>query len=122
MKKQTKIWPQFIWAAFIAAGVAAHGLDARADDAFTKLGRGAGNFVFGWGEILRQTELACEEKGQSLCVFEGILRGTGRTLLRMGAGLYEVVTFPFAGSRNYGPIIEPENVFAEVGNPTGAGR
>lgn len=90
------------------------------EDAFSKLGRGTSNVIFGWGELPRQTELACKEKAQSLCVFEGIARGTYWTLLRMGAGLYEIVTFPFGGERHYGPILEPENVFSEIGDPSRA--
>lgn len=120
MRKQKKIWLPLLWIIAMGVGIAGRGPEVLADDAFSKLGRGASNTVLGWGEFLRQTELACKEKGRTLCVFTGLARGAWWSFVRTSAGLYEILTFPFEGPQNYAPILEPENVFAEVGNSSGA--
>ena len=43
-------------------------------------------------------------------LFSGTFIGIGRTVIRTGAGVYDVVTFPFP-IQDYDPILEPEYVF-----------
>jgi putative exosortase-associated protein (TIGR04073 family) len=45
----------------------------------------------------------------------GLGKGLGHTLLRMGTGVYEVVTFPFPLPEGYRPIVEPEFVWETRG-------
>ena len=42
-----------------------------------------------------------------------LAKGIGMTIVRTGAGIYEVVTFPFPIPEDYGPVLEPEFVFSE---------
>ena len=39
------------------------------------------------------------------------MKGIGMTLVRTGAGIFEVATFPFPVPEAYKPVIEPEYVF-----------
>jgi putative exosortase-associated protein (TIGR04073 family) len=45
-------------------------------------------------------------------------RGIGYTLLRVGAGIYDVATFPFPGSTDYKPIMKPETIADRVADTT----
>ncbi len=82
-------------------------------DAWGKLGRGLGNAVFGWVEVLNQPQLMVKA-GQRWPVAlgggvpKGIFFGLARTLV----GLYEVLTFPAPIPDDFKPIIEPEFVIS----------
>ncbi len=82
-----------------------------AQDPFTKLGRGVANTLTGWVELpknIYNTSVADNAfAGWTL----GLARGAGMTLVRTGAGLYEIVTFPFPLPQDYKPVLEPEYVF-----------
>lgn len=87
-----------------------------ADNALTKLGRGAVNIVTGVGEIPkamdRHTQKEIEQgtyRGTALIngIVFGAFTGTGKALVRMGAGAYDVVTFAAPWPNDYGPIYEP---------------
>jgi hypothetical protein len=49
--------------------------------------------------------------------FTGVFTGTGKGIykgaMRLGVGVYEVVTFPLDVPANYQPIIYPETVFED---------
>ena len=89
---------------------------ARADDAFTKLGRGLTNLITGWGEIPRQLDKSWEEKGFTEGTLIGVAKGLAWALVRTVTGAVETITFPIAGTPNYGPILEPEFVFSDIGD------
>lgn len=61
-----------------------------------KLGRGLSNIAFAGTELVYQPTLINEREGNSTAFFYGGTRGFGRFIYRMGIGLYEVATHPFA--------------------------
>lgn len=60
-----------------------------------KLGRGIGNIAFGATEILDSMASVNYSEGNNAAFSYGLVRGVGRTLARLGYGIYEVVLFPF---------------------------
>ncbi len=79
--------------------------------AASKLARGLTNVSTCWGEYFTQLP-AAENKSPDYLTgfFYDIFRGTAYTIRRAAVGLYDVVSFPFPGRTNYGPVIEPETV------------
>ena len=72
-----------------------------------KLGRGVCN-LFGSGtEILRGLDDAQREYGtHGFCI--GFTRGIGKTFVRAGAGIIDIITFPIARSRREEYFLKPE--------------
>ena len=87
--------------------------------ALDKFGRGVTNIATGPGELLNQVPPAMEKSPDYLTGFiVGLGRGVGYTLLRVGAGLYDVATFPFPGKTDYKPIMKPETIADKVADTT----
>lgn len=82
-----------------------------AQDAFTKLGRGIANTLTGWVELPKNIYNTSVEDNPLAGVTLGLAKGAGMTLVRTGAGIYEIATFPFPLPEAYKPILEPEYVF-----------
>ena len=82
-----------------------------ASDPFTKLGRGVANTLTGWVELPKNIYNTSVEDNAFTGMTLGLAKGAGMTLVRTGAGIYEVVTFPFPLPEDYKPILEPEYVF-----------
>ena len=82
-----------------------------AQDAFTKLGRGVANTLTGWVELPKNIYNTSVEDNAFAGMTLGLAKGAGMTLVRTGAGIYEIATFPFPLPENYKPILEPEYVF-----------
>src|SRR3989338_34566 len=82
-----------------------------AQDPFTKLGRGVANALTGWVELPKNIYKTSVEDNALAGVTLGLARGAGLTIVRTGAGIYEIATFPFPLPENYKPILEPEYVF-----------
>lgn len=82
-----------------------------ANDAFTKLGRGVANTLTGWVELPKNIYNVSVEENALAGVTLGLAKGAGMTIVRTGAGLYEIATFPFPLPQDYKPILEPEYVF-----------
>lgn len=59
-----------------------------------KLSRGLANLIYGWTEIPSEWERAVTTDGASYSLY-GFLWGGHKTAIRVGWGLYEVVTAPF---------------------------
>lgn len=85
----------FVCAMFLAAPM------AMADDAVHKLGRGAVNVVTSWIEIPKQLHLGAQSDNPITGVVSGLGKGVSLTVLRIGVGLYEAVTFPISYPRGY---------------------
>ena len=60
-----------------------------------KLGRGLANVVFGVAELPVQIARVNEREGNSAALSYGVVRGVGRTCMRIQAGLGELFSFPF---------------------------
>ena len=82
-----------------------------AQDAFTKLGRGVANTLTGWVELPKNVYNTSVEENAFTGMTLGLAKGAGMTLVRMGAGIFEVATFPFPVPEDYKPVLEPEYVF-----------
>jgi putative exosortase-associated protein (TIGR04073 family) len=72
-----------------------------------KLGRGLSNTVFGIAELPVQIARVNEREGNAAALGYGVVRGVGRSAMRIGAGLWEMFSFPFPVNRagNYYPIL-----------------
>ena len=82
-----------------------------ANDPFTKLGRGLANTLTGWVEIPKNIYTTTVEENALSGMTLGLAKGAGMTIVRTGAGIYEIATFPFPLPENYKAILEPEYVF-----------
>ena len=82
-----------------------------------KLNRGLVNIITSPIEIAKQVDLSWKEgaktdKNAGASVFSGFFKGLGFTVMRMGSGIWDVVSFPFKtpGKTNYEPMMKPEFV------------
>lgn len=72
-----------------------------------KLGRGISNLLFGWSELPATIHQVNAEEGNSAAFGYGVVRGVGRSTLRMQAGIFEILTWPFPVVRGtYFPVLE----------------
>jgi putative exosortase-associated protein (TIGR04073 family) len=98
-----------------AGGVSAEEAIPGTHTAGDKLGRGLANVFLSFLEIPRNIHNTTQESS----VLQGWTVGTGKGLgymaMRIGVGLYEIVTFPFPLPKDYAPVIEPEYVWQEPG-------
>jgi putative exosortase-associated protein (TIGR04073 family) len=65
----------------------------------SKLGRGLSNILFGIGELPDTMIKINERQGNAAAFSTGIVKGTGRSIVRIGAGIYDFLTFPFPTHR-----------------------
>ena len=83
--------------------------------ALTKFSRGLTNIATSPGEFVTQIPKAMDQSPDYVTgSIMAVGRGVGYTLLRLGAGIYDVATFPFPGATNYDPIMKPETVADKV--------
>ena len=82
-----------------------------AQDPAKKLGRGVANILTGWLEIPKNIYNTSIETNPMVGITVGTAKGIGMGIVRTGAGVYEVITFPFPLPEDYVPILEPEFVF-----------
>ena len=59
-----------------------------------KLGRGLSNMLYGWAEIPVAICKVNTAEGNAAAASYGVVRGTGRALVRFGAGFYEALLWP----------------------------
>lgn len=82
-----------------------------AQEPFTKLGRGVANTLTGWVELPKNIYSTSVETNAFSGITVGLAKGAGMAVVRTGAGIYEIATFPFPIPENYKPVLEPEYVF-----------
>ena len=77
-----------------------------------KLWRGVVNTASGLGELIRQPILCTQEEGAAGLPV-GLFNGVFMSVVRTGAGLLEVATFPWIldESKGYGSLLNPEYVW-----------
>lgn len=79
-----------------------------------KLGRGLVNVVTGWIELPKNIyDTSVETNNPFMGITYGLVKGVGMTVVRTGAGVYDVATFLFPLPEDYEPLLEPEFVFEE---------
>ena len=65
----------------------------------SKLGRSLNNILFGFLEVPDTMMKINAREGNAAAVTTGFVKGTGRSIVRLGAGVYEFFTFPFPTNR-----------------------
>lgn len=81
-----------------------------------KLGRGLSNLVFGIAELPVTIAKVNEREGNSAAAGYGVVRGLGRSGMRMGSGLFEFLTFPFPTKhRTYYPLLQSDIPYIHAG-------
>lgn len=74
-----------------------------------KLGRGLSNLLFGWSELPTTIAKVNQDEGNSAAAGYGVVRGVGRSVLRMQAGVFEILTWPIPAVRGtYFPVLESD--------------
>jgi len=74
-----------------------------------KLGRGLSNLVFGIAELPVTIAQVNAREGNSAAAGYGVVRGLGRSGMRMGSGLFEFLTFPFPTKHHtYYPLLRSD--------------
>lgn len=93
--------------------------EMNSNKALTKFSRGVTNVATSPGEFINQIPTAMEQSPDYLTgTIMWIGRGIGYTLLRAGAGIYDLATFPFPGKTDYKPIMQPETIVTKVAETT----
>ena len=86
---------RLVFAMVLAGGVIGRPMPkAWAQDPIHKMGRGLVNVLTGWLELPIHLNLGWQSHSPVTGAALGLITGAGRTVLRTGVGLYEVVTFP----------------------------
>ena len=81
-----------------------------------KLGRGISNLLFGWSELPTTVAKVNQDEGNSAAAGYGVVRGVGRSILRIQAGLVEIFTFPIPIVRGtYFPVLESDTHWIHSG-------
>ena len=91
--------------------LAAPARNAYSADMWAKLCRGINNVLFCWAEVLyRPVEM--HENGEiwAVALAGGIPKGLFFVVARAAVGVYEIASFPFPGTNDYGPILQPEHM------------
>ena len=74
-----------------------------------KLGRGISNLVFGIAELPHTIAQVHDREGNSAAAGYGVVRGVGRSVMRMQAGVFEILTWPIPAVRGtYFPVLESD--------------
>ena len=81
-----------------------------------KLGRGLSNLVFGIAELPVTIAKINEREGNSAAAGYGVVRGLGRSGMRVGSGLFEFLTFPFPTTHHtYYPLLRSDIPYIHAG-------
>ena len=102
---------RMIFLGLVLLAVFTSGAVCFAGDAFTKLGRGVANTLTGWIELPKTVYSTSKEENAFAGMTLGLAKGAGLSIVRTGAGIFEVATFPFPLPEDYKPILDPEYVF-----------
>ena len=75
-------------------------------NATRKLGRAWANIIYASAEIPQTMQRVHQLEGNTAGATYGFVKGMGRMFVRMGSGVYELVTHPFpVYKRSYRPIL-----------------
>ena len=78
----------------------------------SKLKRGTINTLTGWVEAPTCVVETSGEENILSGLTVGVVKGLGLGFIRTAAGLYDIVTFPFAVPEDYAPVLLPEFVYS----------
>jgi len=81
-----------------------------------KLGRGISNLLYGVAELPTTIAKVNRDEGNSAAGGYGVVRGVGRSVMRIQAGVLEIFTFPFPIVRGtYYPVLESDTHWIHAG-------
>lgn len=101
---------------FSAPGVFAAELDVKSYAWQDKLWRGFVNVLSSPVEIAREIHVVTNRKNLALGWSVGLAQGLGEAVVRLGAGVVDMVTCPFNfPEKNKAPLIDPEFVWQKPG-------
>ncbi|MGI9087071.1 MAG: exosortase system-associated protein, TIGR04073 family [Chthoniobacterales bacterium] len=81
-----------------------------------KLGRGVANLLFGWSELPSTIAKINSDEGNSAAAGYGVVRGVGRSIMRIQAGVFEIISFPFPIVRGtYQPVLDSDTHWIHSG-------
>ncbi|MBA3273819.1 MAG: exosortase system-associated protein, TIGR04073 family [Chthoniobacterales bacterium] len=81
-----------------------------------KLGRGISNLAFGIAELPTTIAKVNDVEGNSAAGGYGVVRGVGRSVMRMQAGIFEILTWPIPLVRgSYYPVLERDTHWIHSG-------
>ena len=77
------------------------GSNAWAQDPIHKVGRGVVNVLTGWIEVPKQLHMGAQGENPIAGVGQGLLKGVSLTVLRLGTGVFEALTFPIPYPKDF---------------------
>ena len=81
-----------------------------------KLGRGVSNLLFGWSELPATIAKINQDEGNSAAAGYGVVRGVGRSIMRIQAGIFEIISWPVPVVRGtYYPVLEDSTHWIHAG-------
>ncbi|MBA2271685.1 MAG: exosortase system-associated protein, TIGR04073 family [Chthoniobacterales bacterium] len=81
-----------------------------------KLGRAVSNILYGWSELPTTIAKVNETEGNSAAAGYGVVRGVGRSVMRMQAGIFELLTWPIPAVRgSYYPVLASDTHWIHSG-------
>jgi len=81
-----------------------------------KLGRGISNLLFGVAELPDSITKVNSVEGNTAAAGYGVVRGVGRSAMRIAAGVFEIATFPIPLVRGtYMPVLESNTHWIHAG-------
>jgi|SRR3954449_6502969 putative exosortase-associated protein (TIGR04073 family) len=81
-----------------------------------KLGRGVSNLVFGIAELPTTIAKVNDQEGNSAAAGYGVVRGVGRSVMRISTGLVEILSFPFPMVHGtYRPLLDDDTHWIHAG-------
>ena len=81
-----------------------------------KMGRGLSNLAFGIAELPATIGKINQREGNTAAAGYGVVRGLGRSGMRIGSGLFEFLTFPFpTNRRTYYPLLRSDVPYIHAG-------
>lgn len=102
---------------WLTAQVPLHAAELGSYEWDDKLTRGALNVVSSPVEVARTIHVDSQVNGYGHGWTVGLVKGLGRTVVRLGAGVVDLVTFPFDfPDESKAPLIEPEYAWQEWGS------
>ena len=117
--KKFALFLAVVWVFSGAHAEAALAEKMNSNKALEKFSRGVTNFATSPGELIVQVPPAMEKSPDYITGFiMGIGQGIGYCLLRAGAGIYDIATFPFPGPTDYKPVMQQETIADKVADTT----
>ena len=74
---------------------------AWAQDPIHKMGRGVVNVLTGWIEVPKQLHLGAQQENPVTGIGQGLFKGVSLTVLRLGTGIFEALTFPIPYPKDF---------------------